>query len=143
MAKKIATKEMINLMINTFKNGVNDTRKDLFEIYFGINNEYQLDLESEAEFSNSQALLAEFIRYVGTEDKVYLSVEERFYILKVIDILNRYNSKEKAFELLKYSQGDVANLEWLNGEEEMYFINHLPMPILEFTIKKYININFE
>lgn len=143
MVKKKATKEMINLMINTFKNGVADTRKEVFEIYFGINNEYQFDLDSESEFENSNALIKDFIRYVGTEDKVYLGVEEQSNILKVIDTLTKYNSKQKALELLKYSQGEVANLEWLNAEEEMYYINQLSMPILEYAIKKYININFE
>ena len=36
MKKKKIKKEMINLMINTFKNGVADTRKELFEIYFAF-----------------------------------------------------------------------------------------------------------
>lgn len=150
MVKKIATKEVINSMINEFKNGVKDTRKDLFEIYFGINNDYELDLESVSEFEDSKALISDFLKSisvfidgVGMNDKEYLRAEEKFIINTVTDILNKYNSKEKAIELLKYSQGEVANLEWLNGEEEMYYINYLSMPILKFTIKNYIRNNFE
>lgn len=150
MGKRILTAEEINSMINDFKNGVNDTRKDLFEIYFGVSNDYEINLESVTEFERCKDLISDFLKSiatyidgVGMNDKEYLRAEEKFIINAVTDILNKYNSKEKAIELLKYSQGEAVNLEWLNGEEENYYINYLAMPILEFTIKNYIYNNFE
>lgn len=148
--KKLIKKEVINSMINDFKNGVKDTRRDLFEIYFGVNDEYEFDLDSESEYDNSMALIVDFLKSiatyiegVGMNDKEYLRAEEKYVINAVSDILKKYNSKEKAIELLKYSKGEEANLEWLNSEEDIININYLPMPILEFAIKNYINDNFK